>query len=183
MATAIEKGAVTIKRGVVSERVQCETVLCAAGVQASPLGEVLAKHCGAQLDRGDRIIVEPDLSLPNHPEIFVIGDMANYSHQDGRPLAGITAVAMQLGRYVAERLLRRSAGKATQPFHHNDRSNMAISGRGSAVADLGRIRLAGFGRGLPGYLSICSIWSSLKIEFWLSFSGFGTILGAAAPRA
>ena len=144
MVSAIEKGAVTLKHGHAFERVQCETVLWAAGVRASPLGEVLAKRTGAKLDRGARVVVEPDLSLPNHPEIFVIGDMGNYSHQNGRPLPGIAPVAMQQGRYVAQRLLNRSKGEATPPFRYNDRGNMAIVGRSRAVADLGRIRLAGF---------------------------------------
>jgi len=144
MVSAIEKGAVTLKRGHVFEPVQCETVLWAAGVRASPLGEGLAKRTGAKLDRGARVVVEPDLSLPNHPEIFVIGDMANYSHQNGRPLPGIAPVAMQQGRYVAQRILNRSKGENTPRFRYTDRGNMAIVGRSRAVADLGRIRLAGF---------------------------------------
>lgn len=142
--TAIEKGAVTLQHGDVVEQVPCETVLWAAGVRASPLGEVLAKRSGAQLDRSGRIIVEPDLSLPNHPEIFVIGDMANFSHQNGATLPGVAPVAMQQGRYIAELLLQRSRGQVTAPFHYNDRGNLAIIGRAKAVADLGPIRLAGY---------------------------------------
>ncbi|MDH3445149.1 MAG: NAD(P)/FAD-dependent oxidoreductase [Deltaproteobacteria bacterium] len=144
MVTAIEKGAVTVKVGDSLERVRCETVLWAAGVKASPLGEILAKRSGARLDRGGRVIVEPDLSLPNHPEISVIGDLANFSHQNGQPLPGVAPVAMQQGRYVAERLLDRTKGKDTPPFRYKDRGNMAIIGRAKAVADLGRIRFAGF---------------------------------------
>ena len=142
--SAIEKGAVTLKQGDALERVPCETVLWAAGVRASPLGEVLAKRSGAQLDRSGRIVVEADLSLPNHPEIFVIGDLANFSHQNSRPLPGVAPVAMQQGHYVAELLLRRSRGKAATPFRYNNRGNLAIIGRARAVADLGRIRLAGY---------------------------------------
>jgi len=144
LVTAIEKGAVTLKYGDALERIPCETVLWAAGVRASPLGEVLAKRSGAQLDRGSRIIVEPDLSLPNYPEIFVIGDLANFSHQNGAPLPGVAPVAMQQGRYIAERIIHRSKGKTTPPFRYNDRGNLAIIGRARAVADLGRIRLAGY---------------------------------------
>ncbi len=144
MVTAIEKGAVNLKVGDSSERVRCETVLWAAGVKASPLGEKLANCTGAELDRSGRVMVEPDLSLPNHPEIFVIGDLANYSHQSGQPLPGVAPVAMQQGRYVAECLHHRMNGKATPPFRYHDRGNMAIIGRAKAVADLGRFRFAGF---------------------------------------
>lgn len=144
LVTAIENGAVTLQQGDGLERIPCETVLWAAGVRASPLGEVLAKRSGAELDRSGRIIVEPDLSLPNHPEIFVIGDMANCSHQNGAPLPGVAPVAMQQGRYIAERIIHRSTGKTTPPFRYNDRGNLAIIGRARAVADLGQIRLAGY---------------------------------------
>ena len=144
LVTAIEKGAVTLKHGDAMERIPCETVLWAAGVRASPLGAVLAKRSGAELDRGGRIIVEPDLSLPNHPEIYVIGDMANCSHQNGQPLPGVAPVAMQQGRYIAKCIIHRSTGKATPAFRYHDRGNLAIIGRARAVADLGRVRLAGY---------------------------------------
>jgi NADH:quinone reductase (non-electrogenic) len=142
--TAIDKGAVTVKRGDKEQRIPCETVLWAAGVRASPLGEALAKRCDAQTDRSGRIIVEPNLSIPNHPEIFVIGDLANYSHQTSRPLPGVAPVAMQQGRYVARFLLAKLAGKPMAPFRYNDRGNMAIIGRARAVADLSLFQLAGF---------------------------------------
>jgi NADH dehydrogenase len=122
----------------------CAAVLWAAGVRASPLGAVLAKRSGAGLDRSGRVLVEPDLSLPKHPEIFVIGDVAHFSHQTGQPLPGVAPVAMQQGRYVAKLLLNKLAGKSTVPFRYNDRGNMAIIGRGRAVVDLGRLHLAGF---------------------------------------
>ncbi len=144
MVTAIEQGSVTVKRANAPAHIPCETVLWAAGVRASPLGEVLSKRTGAKLDRSGRIIVEPDLSLPNHPEIFVIGDLANYSHQTGNPLPGVAPVAMQQGHYVATLLLNRLNGKAAPPFRYHDRGNMAMIGRARAVADLGRFRLAGF---------------------------------------
>jgi NADH dehydrogenase len=88
--------------------------------------------------------VEPNLSLPNHPEIFVIGDLASYSHQTGRPLPGVAPVAMQQGEYVAKVLRSRLEGKSIAPFRYRDRGNMAIVGRGTAVADLGKLHLAGF---------------------------------------
>jgi NADH dehydrogenase len=144
IVTAIEKGGVTVMRANALAVVPCETVLWAAGVRASPLGQVLSERTGAQLDRSGRIVVEPDLSLPNHPEIFVIGDLANFSHQTGQPLPGVAPVAMQQGHYVATLLLNRLNGKATPPFRYKHRGNMAMIGRARAVADLGRFRLAGF---------------------------------------
>lgn len=87
MVTDIRPEMVVIKRGEISETIPCRTVLWAAGMQASPLGKALGKSAGVKLDRGGRIVVEADLSLANHQEIFVIGDLANYSHQTGKPLA------------------------------------------------------------------------------------------------
>lgn len=144
IVTDIQADAVIIKRGESLERIPCRTVLWAAGVQASPLGKVLSKATGATVDRAGRIFVEPDLSLRDHPEIFVIGDLAYYPHQTGKPLPGLAPVAMQQGRYVAKLLRKRMAGKSMPPFRYRDRGIMAIVGRASAVADLGKLRFSGF---------------------------------------
>jgi NADH dehydrogenase len=145
VVTAMEEDAVTAKHGETVERIHCRTVLWAAGVQASFLGKILARKCGAKMDRSGRVLVEPDLSVPHHPEIFVIGDLANYPHQTGKPLPGLAPVAMQEGEYVAKLLRSRLAGKPMLTFHYKDRGNMAIVGRGSAVAFMGKVQLAGFG--------------------------------------
>ncbi len=145
IVTAIEHDAVITKRGKSVERIPCHTVLWAAGVRASFLGEILSEKTGAKLDRSGRVLVEPDLSLLNHPEIFVIGDLANYRQPTGQPLPGLAPVAMQEGEYVARLLRNRLDGKTTAPFRYKDRGNMAIVGRGSAVAYIGRFQLAGFG--------------------------------------
>ncbi len=142
--TAIDETSVTTKRGELIERIPCRTVLWAAGVRASFLGQVLATRTGAQVDRSGRVVVEPDLTLPDHPEIFVIGDLANYPHQDGRPLPGVAPVAMQQGQYVARILRSRLEGKPTPPFRYKHSGNMVIIGRGKAVAELGRFQLTGF---------------------------------------
>jgi NADH dehydrogenase len=142
--TDIRRNEVIIKRGETLEAIPCRTVLWAAGVQASPLGKALAKATGAKLDRGGRIFVEPDLSLPNHPEIFVIGDLANYPHQTGKPLPGTAPVAIQQGRHVANVLRNRIEEKPIPAFRYRDRGNMAIVGRASAVAELGKFRFSGF---------------------------------------
>src|SRR5690606_93345 len=99
--TDVEPAGVTISSGDQQQFIAARTVLWTAGVQASPLGQALAKAAGAQTDRGGRVIVEPDLSVPGHPDIFVVGDLAHYAHQTGQPLPGVAQVAIQQGRYVA----------------------------------------------------------------------------------
>ena len=89
-------------------------------------------------------MVEPDLSIAGFPEIFVIGDLANYSHQTGKPLPGVAPVAMQQGQHVARMIENRIKRKAVTPFHYRERGSMAIIGRASAVADMGNFQCAGF---------------------------------------
>jgi len=145
VVTELDQESVTVKRGETVERIPCRTVIWAAGVQASSLGQVLAKAAGAQVDRQGRIIVEPDLTIVGHPEIFVIGDLANYSHEGGRPLPGVAPVAMQQGEYVARSIENRIRHKdAGAPFKYHDLGSMAIIGRASAVAHMGEFQCAGF---------------------------------------
>jgi NADH dehydrogenase len=114
------------------------TVLWAAGVAASAVVRTL----GAPLDRAGRALVEPDLSIPGHPEVFVVGDAAAFV-EDGRPLPGVAQVAMQEAAHAARNILRRTRGEPTTRFTYHDKGNMAIVGRGSAIADLGRARFSG----------------------------------------
>jgi NADH:ubiquinone reductase (H+-translocating) len=144
MVTDVQPEAVTVRSGESHERLLAHTVLWAAGVEASPLGRILANATGAPLDRAGRIIVQPDLTVPGHPEIFVIGDLANFSHQTGKPLPGVAPVAMQQGRYVANLIQRRLRGETMPPFRYKDRGSMATIGRAAAVVDLGWIRFSGF---------------------------------------
>jgi len=144
LVSDISVDAVTVKQGESLERMPCHTVTWAAGVQASPLGRAVAKSSGAKVDRAGRLEVEPDLTIAGHPEIFVIGDLANYTHQTGKPLPGIAPVAMQQGRYVAKVIAARIKKDRIAPFHYRDRGAMAIVGRASAVADMGRLRFSGY---------------------------------------
>ena len=141
--TDIQPGRVTIQTSGQTETMRSHTVLWAAGVRASRLGEVLGQAAGCALDRIGRVIVEPDLSLPGHPEIFVIGDLAHAAGQPGRPLPGLAPVAIQEGRHVAGVIGRRLRNVQSRPFRYTDRGSMATIGRGCAVADLGWVRLAG----------------------------------------
>lgn len=143
MVTDIADHVVTMLQGEKVEKIPARTILWAAGVKASPMGEVLANRTGAQLDRVGRAIVESDLSLPGHPNIFVIGDLANFSHQNGKPLPGVAPVAMQQGQYIATLIQQRLQGKNSLPFRYTDLGSLAVIGRNAAVVDLGFIKFSG----------------------------------------
>jgi NADH:ubiquinone reductase (H+-translocating) len=143
VVTNIEPETVTIRSGDRTEHIGTRTVLWAAGVQASPLGRILAEATGAAVDRAGRVDVQPDLTLPGHPEIFVIGDLAQLRDQTGKPLPGVAPVAIQQGHYAAELVQERLRGRALPPFRYRDHGNMATIGRAAAVADLHGIHLSG----------------------------------------
>jgi len=142
--TAIDCAGVAIESEGAAERVPARTVLWAAGVRASTLGKKLAERTGVALDRAGRVLVEPDLSLPGHPEIHVIGDLASFTHQGGKPLPGVAPVAMQQGRYVANLIRTKLRGGNMKPFRYFDKGNLATVGRNKAVADFGFAHVAGF---------------------------------------
>ena len=143
--TAIDAEGATFTVDGRTERIATHTVLWAAGVRASRLGKVLAERAGAQLDRAGRVIVEPNLSVPGHPEILVIGDLSSFTHQGGKPLPGVAPVAMQQGRYVARLIESRLAGREkSAPFHYFNKGNLATVGRNRAVAEFGKLHISGF---------------------------------------
>lgn len=144
MVSDIAADHVVVNWGGGSERLPTQTVVWAAGVEASPLAKGLAAATGTKIDRAGRLVVEPDMSLPNHPEIFVLGDMANYSHQTGQPLPGVAPVAIQQGRFVAKLIACRLRGRSLPTFHYRELGNMATIGRSAAVADFGKLRFSGF---------------------------------------
>jgi NADH dehydrogenase len=142
--TEVDEYGVKVRHGSgAEERIDARTVLWAAGVKASNLGAKLAAATSAGLDKIGRLIVEPDLTLPNHPEIFVIGDLAQARDEQGAPLPGVAPVAMQEGRYVGRFIARRLEGQTTPPFHYRDKGSLATIGRAAAVADFGRVHLEG----------------------------------------
>lgn len=144
IVAGIQPDSVTIRSGGKIEKIPTRTVLWAAGVQASPLGQILSKATGVTLDRAGRVMVEPNLTVPGRPEIFVLGDMANFSHQTGRPLPGVAPVAMQQGHYVAQLIDARLREQAqTAPFRYKDKGSMATIGRAAAVADIGGFHFSG----------------------------------------
>jgi len=142
--TAIDEQGIALESPVGTQRIETRTVLWAAGVAASPLGRMLAEKTGAQADRLGRVMVNPNLTVPGHPEIFVIGDMAHLPGKDGNPLPGLAPVATQQGRYVARWIGRRLQGDSPPgPFSYFDKGTMAVIGRHAAVANIGRFRFGG----------------------------------------
>ncbi len=139
------------------KQIEAGTIIWAAGISASPLGQSM----GIPVDRAGRVIVEPTLSIPGHPEVFVIGDLASFAHQSGRPLPGTAPVAKQQGRHAAENIRRILDGRPALPFHYVDRGNMATIGRGAAIADFGRLQISG----APAWLA----WLLVHILFLIGF--------------
>jgi len=129
-----------------SETIPARTVIWAAGVNASPLARQLGELTGAEVDRAGRLTVEPDLTLPGHPEVLALGDMVRVRRENGEveTLPGVAPVAMQQGRYAAKLVRARLDNKTIGPFHYRDKGNLATIGRASAVADLHFLRLSGF---------------------------------------
>jgi NADH dehydrogenase len=126
-----------------TDRIETRTVLWAAGVKPSPWGQILANRAGAELDRAGRVKVNADLTIPGHPEIFVIGDLA-YREQDGKPLPGVAPVAMQQGRYAASVIAARLANRTSKPFHYWDKGQLAVIGRNKGVGTIGGVELQGW---------------------------------------
>ncbi|MEL6459594.1 MAG: NAD(P)/FAD-dependent oxidoreductase [Cyanobacteria bacterium J06636_27] len=144
LVTGIEGDIVTVKQGDESKQFGARTVLWAAGVKASPLGKAIAEKTGAETDRAGRVIVEPDLSLKGYPNIYVIGDLAHFAHQTGRPLPGVAPVAMQEGEYVAKSIKQQLKGNRLPAFQYFDKGSLAVIGQHAAVVDLGFMKLTGF---------------------------------------
>jgi NADH dehydrogenase, FAD-containing subunit len=143
LVTGIDSAGVTIEVNGAPQRIASRTVLWAAGVAPSRLGAILRERAGAKLDRAGRVIVEPDLTIAGHPEIFVIGDMANLTPPGDKPLPGVAPVAMQQGKYVARLIQKRLRGEPGEPFHYWNKGNLATIGRRSAVADFGALHFSG----------------------------------------
>ena len=136
MVTRVEPGAVLVGE----ERIPAQVVLWAAGVAASPLG----RRLGVPVDRAGRVLVQPDLSIPRHPEVFVIGDLAALADESGKMLPGVAPVAIQQGEYVAKTIARDLEHQPRRNFHYNDKGSLATIGRAAAVAQFGKFKLSGY---------------------------------------
>ena len=138
---------------VAGQRIFSKTVIWTAGVTASPA----AKWLNTETDHAGRALIQPDLSIPNHPEIFVVGDTASLQ-QDGKPLPGVAQVAIQQGRYAADLIRRKVSGKGIPaPFRYFDKGNLAVVGKNFAILESHKVRLSGF----PAWL----VWAAVHLEF------------------
>ena len=138
--TDITEDGVTVKFKDREETIPAKTVLWAAGVRASHLGKIVADRAGAELARNGSVIVEPDCSVKGHPEIMIVGDLASFTHQTGKPLPGVAQVAIQQGTYAAKTILKRLKNEPVKPFHYWDKGNLAVIGRLAAVAQIGKFQ-------------------------------------------
>ncbi|HEV7522730.1 MAG TPA: NAD(P)/FAD-dependent oxidoreductase [Candidatus Angelobacter sp.] len=136
MVTNIEQGAVCVG----SEKIPASVVLWGAGVSASPLGKML----GVPIDKAGRVIVQPDLTLPGHPEVFVTGDLASATRSNGQPVPGVAPAAIQMGKFAARQIKRAVAGKPREKFEYLDKGSLATIGRSRAVGQLGKIHISGY---------------------------------------
>ena len=159
--TDVDPEGVTVKTISGQERIAARSVVWSAGVQASPFGRVLERRAGAPLDRAGRVLVNPDCSVPGHPEIFVIGDLGHFV-QDGQPLPGVAQVAMQQGGYVARLIGKRLHGETASPFRYFDKGSLAVIGRAAAVAQIGRLHISG----LLAWLT----WLFIHLMYLVEFS-------------
>ena len=141
--TKIAQDSVTVKFPDREEVIPTHTVLWAAGVTAAPIGKVLAERTGVTLVKGGRIPVEPDCTIAEHPEIYVVGDSQFLKDAAGKPLPGVAQPAMQGGTYAAKAIVKRLRNEPVKPFHYWDKGNLAVIGRLSGVADLNKVHFSG----------------------------------------
>ncbi len=157
----LEGNRITVKQGDREEVLESDTVLWAAGVKANEFGKKLAERAGAETDQAGRIKVNPDLTLPQAPNISVIGDLALFVADDGAPLPGVAQVAMQQGAYTARRIRKRLKGQSTAAFKYRNHGNLAVIGRNKAVADLSYLRFSG--------VSAWLMWALVHIYYLIGF--------------
>ena len=153
LAIESEKGA---------DSIAAKTVVWAGGITASPLGKILARRTNVETDKGGRVKVKPDLTIPNYPDIYVIGDLASATDEKGRPLPGLAQVAMQGGAYAANAILRKvKSQQELPPFRYFDKGSLAVIGRAAAVADV-------FGAHLSGLIAWL-VWVFINLMYLVNF--------------
>jgi NADH:ubiquinone reductase (H+-translocating) len=150
----------------VEERVPTRTVLWAAGVQASTFAKVVAKATGAEQDRAGKVIVDPDLTIHGHPEIFVIGDVASRAWRKDKNVPGVAQGAIQGGKYAADAILRRLSGEPTKPFRYFNRGEVAIIGRLSGVTDIPWLGPLGQQGGFTAWL----LWLGIHLAYLIGYA-------------
>jgi len=162
MVTSVDENGVTYKKGDATERLNAKTVLWAGGVTTNTFGMTLAARTKAETDRNGRIKVTPQLTVPNYPDIFVVGDLAASFDEKGKPLPGVAQVAMQGGIYAAKAIRARLSGKPLEkPFHYFNKGDLAVIGRAAAIANVFGFQVSG----LPAWL----IWLFIHLMYIVEF--------------
>jgi NADH:ubiquinone reductase (H+-translocating) len=162
MVKQVNEEGLTIESEKGADSIAAKTVVWAGGITASPLGRVLASRTNAETDKGGRIKVKSDLTIPNYPDIHVIGDLASAMDEKGKPLPGLAQVAMQGGAYAAKAILRKVKGQQElPPFHYFDKGSLAVIGRAAAVADV-------FGAHLSGFIAWL-VWVFIHLMYLVTF--------------
>jgi NADH dehydrogenase len=162
MVQHVDHDGLTIASGGQAETIAAKTVIWAGGITASPLGKILAAHTKAETDKGGKIKVQPNLTVENYPDIYVIGDLASAGDEHGKPLPGLAQVAMQGGAYAAKAILRRIKGQPElPPFRYFDKGSLAVIGRASAVANAFGVHLSGFMAWL--------VWAFIHLMYLVTF--------------
>ncbi len=162
MVTGITPDGVTFKYGDLHDFLAARTVLWAGGVTSTPFAKKVAERLQAETDRAGRIKVQPDLSVPNHPEVFIVGDLAHATNEKGDPLPGVAQVAIQGGRFAAKVIAARLTGKIPPArFHYLNKGDMAVIGRAAAVANILGIHISGF----PAWL----VWLFIHLMYIVEF--------------
>jgi NADH dehydrogenase len=166
MVVGIDDRSVRVEAGESKERLPARTVLWAAGVQVSSFAHVVADATGAETDRAGRIIVGPDLTIPGHPEIFVVGDAAVQPWKEGRPVPGVAQGGIQGGSYAAATIRRRLAGEATPPFRYRNKGDVAVIGHLSGVTDIPWLGPLGKAGGFLAWI----LWLGIHIAYLIGFA-------------
>jgi NADH dehydrogenase len=162
MVKDVDKEGLTIDSGGRTDSIAAKTVVWAGGIAPSPLGKILASHTKAETDKGGRVKVKPDLTVPGYPDIYVVGDLASAMDEKGKPLPGVAQVAMQGGTYAAKTILRKVKGqREVPPFRYFDKGSLAVIGRAAAVADVFGVHVSGFSAWL--------IWAFIHVTYLVSF--------------
>jgi NADH dehydrogenase len=162
MVKDVDEDGLTIDSAGETHSIAAKTVVWAGGITASPLGKILVSHTKAETDKGGRVKVKPDLTIPCYPDIYVIGDLASAMDEKGKPLPGVAQVAMQGGNYAAKAILRKVKGQQELPrFRYFDKGSLAVIGRAAAVADVFGLHISGF----PAWL----VWAFIHITYLVSF--------------
>jgi NADH:ubiquinone reductase (H+-translocating) len=168
MVQHVDTDGLTLKSGEQTNLVAAKTVIWAGGITASPLGKILATRTKAEADKGGRIKVQPDLSVPNYSDIYVVGDLASATDEHGKPFPGLAQVAMQGGAYAAKSILRKiKVQTPLPPFRYFDKGTLAVIGRAAAVANV-------FGMHVSGFLAWL-VWVFIHLMYLVTFQSRLTV--------